>query len=131
MPTGEWTNVYGKRIKVRSPTDIETFMLANDLQDAALGMWGRHFDMYQPLWAPDLAHPAQQRAPPPPPPPAALRVDLVGKLVRKRFPGYGTYSGTIVRINDSRTKYVIKFDGDPNEYEYDPRQIRKMLQLVG
>jgi len=55
-------------------------------------------------------------------------VRLVGRTVSTRFPGYGTYIGTVDRINDAGAKYIVKYDGDPNEYEYTAKKTRKMLQ---
>ena len=126
---GEWENTHGKRLKLRTRSDIEVFMAANDIEDLEMGMWGQFVSTAHPLWEPDRNHPAQQ-LPPPPPPPAALPTDLVGRTVRGKFPGYGWYTGTVVRINDGGTKYVVKFEEYAEQCEYTEKKVRKMLQPV-
>ena len=125
---GEWINVYGKKRRLRTRADIEQFMLANDLEDVEIGVWGQHISVHHPFWSPDYDHPAQQLNPPPPPLPPPLRADLVGRSVRAKFPGYGWYNGTIVGVNDASTKYVVAFEGCPGEEEYAPKKVRKILQ---
>ena len=102
-------------------------MAANDIEDLEMGMWGQFVSMNHPFWEPDLNHPAQQ-LPPPPPPPAALPTDPIGRNVRGKFPGYGWYTGTVVRINDAGTKYIVEFEDYAEECEYSEKKVRKMLQ---
>ena len=129
---GEWENIHGKRRKLRNRSDIETFMAATDLEDLQMGMWGCYPSMDDPFWEPNRAPPAQQPTPPPPPPPppTALPTDLIGRSVRGKFPGYGWYSGTVLRVNNGGTKYVVEFENYAEECEYTEKRVRKMLQPV-
>mmetsp|Transcript_47709 Transcript_47709/g.132421 ORF Transcript_47709/g.132421 Transcript_47709/m.132421 type:complete len:160 (+) Transcript_47709:274-753(+) len=129
--TGEWENIHGKRRKLCNRSDIEVFMAANDLEDLEMGAWGQFVSMaLHPFWEPDRNHPAQQLPPPPPPQPATLPTDLIGRTVRGKFPGYGWYTGTVIRINDGGTKYVVEFEDYAEQCEYTEKKVRKMLQPV-
>ena len=106
-------------------------MAANDLEDLEIGAWGQFVSTAHPFWEPDRNHPAQQLPPPPPQQqPVALPTDLIGRTVRGKFPGYGWYTGTVVRINDGGTKYVVEFEDYAEQCEYTEKKVRKMLQPV-
>ena len=120
----------GKRRKLRARSDVEEFMNANDLQDVEIGMWGAFESPFDPFWEPNRNHPAQQRDAPPPPP-AAVTTDLVGRRVRHKFPGYGTYHGEITGVDTTANKYTVVWDETPDvENKYTSAKTKKMLVPV-
>ena len=105
-------------------------MGANDIQDLAFGHWGRFHDMEDPEWQPNFNHEAQQLAPPPPLVPLST-ADFLGRRVRKNFPGYGPYDGTVVAYHSVKCKFAVKFDDDNDKTrEYTYKALKAMLVAV-
>ena len=110
-----------KRKRLYTTSDIDTMFRDLNLQHLAYGQFaGRFESVSDEEWFP---------SPPPPPPPPPPMPPLVGRRVRRNFPGYGgRFDGRVTAVCLATRRYVVEYDAWPgDEFKYKPPALLKML----